>query len=313
MELKQLRYFMALVKYEHVSKTADFLNIAQPTLSKSLHTLERELGTPLFDRIGNRIRLNANGRRFREYAEKSLQYLDAGILDVKNTIYDITDRITVDCWCFAPIIWPCVAEYQRLNPLTEFMLLQSSLGQMGSLSDHEADFILRSSANEDAVSDSSSGQFWVSQTLFEEQMFLVMGPAFPAFNDLPVDTDTIDLSLLQDAPFITMRVNTAFINDITYQICQNAGFWPRILFQTDDFLLKMHIVRSGSAVAILPNACLDDARMLCPGLKILKIKNYESFRRIRLLRKRKMLLTEAAQDFWNFVLDYYNLPADERD
>lgn len=312
MELKQLRYFMALVKYEHVSKTADFLNIAQPTLSKSLHALERELGVPLFDRIGNHIQLNANGKRFREYAEKSLQYLDAGILNAKNTIYDITDRITIDCWCFAPILWPCVAEYQRLNPLTEFTLLQSSFGQTASASDHETDFILRSSANEAAISD-SSGQFWVPQTLFGEQMVLVVGPAFPTFDDLPIDANTIDLSLLRDAPFITMRVNSAFFNDITYQICQNAGFWPRILFQTDDFLLKMHIVRSGSAVAFLPNACLDDARMLCPGLKILKIKNYEAFRRICLLRKRKMLLTEAALDFWNFVLDYYNLPADERD
>ncbi len=226
--------------------------------------------------------------------------------------YDITDRITIDCWCFAPILWPCVAEYQRLNPLTEFTLLQSSFGQTASASDHETDFILRSSVNEAAISD-SSGQFWVPQTLFGEQMVLVVGPAFPTFDDLPIDANTIDLSLLRDAPFITMRVNSAFFNDITYQICQNAGFWPRILFQTDDFLLKMHIVRSGSAVAFLPNACLDDARMLCPGLKILKIKNYEAFRRICLLRKRKMLLTEAALDFWNFVLDYYNLPADERD
>lgn len=63
MELKQIEYFLQLARFEHMSQTADFLGIYQSTLSKSLNSLERELGIKLFDRVGNRIRLNENGVR----------------------------------------------------------------------------------------------------------------------------------------------------------------------------------------------------------------------------------------------------------
>ena len=72
MNLKQIEYFLHLARFEHVSQTADFLNVSQPTLSKSLSAIEQELGVELFDRIGNGIKLNENGARFRDYAEKAL-------------------------------------------------------------------------------------------------------------------------------------------------------------------------------------------------------------------------------------------------
>ena len=56
MELKQIEYFLQLAQMQHVSQAADFLNISQPTLSKSLSNLEKDLGVPLFDRVGNRDR-----------------------------------------------------------------------------------------------------------------------------------------------------------------------------------------------------------------------------------------------------------------
>ena len=311
MDLRQLRYFIQLVQFEHVSKTADFLNISQPTLGKSVNALEKELGILLFDRIGNRIRLNSNGRRFYDYVRESMKYLDTGIMSARQNVFDVTGQITVSCWCFASLIWPCTAEYQRLNPKTNFTILQSNFVTGTSYQEQNPDFILRSYAGTD---DSGlNDQFWVKQKLFSESNYLVVGPAFPLFHELTDHSDSVDLTLLKDAPFVTMKVASAFFNEITYQICQNAGFWPHTYFQTDDFLLKMSTIRSGTAIAFLPNCCLDSARMLCPGLRALSIRGYDSHREIALLRKKKVLLSEAALDFWDFVLDYYNLPPDSRE
>ena len=54
MELLQLRYFLVAAQYQHITKAAEHLRIAQPALSQSIHRLEAELGVPLFTRQ-NRI------------------------------------------------------------------------------------------------------------------------------------------------------------------------------------------------------------------------------------------------------------------
>lgn len=61
MELKQLKYFMAVCEELHFTKAAEKLGIAQPTLSLQIGALEEEIGLPLFDRIGKKITLTEAG------------------------------------------------------------------------------------------------------------------------------------------------------------------------------------------------------------------------------------------------------------
>src|SRR5215510_1895776 len=61
MELRHLRYFVSVAEEASVSKAALRVNICQPALSRQIRDLERELGVRLFDRIGRRIQLTAEG------------------------------------------------------------------------------------------------------------------------------------------------------------------------------------------------------------------------------------------------------------
>ena len=63
MEIKQLRYFVKAAELNSVGKASDFLNIAQPTLSRQISALEIELKTKLFARDGRGVRLTTLGRR----------------------------------------------------------------------------------------------------------------------------------------------------------------------------------------------------------------------------------------------------------
>ena len=78
MELLQLRYFKLTAESQQITRTASKLNISQSSLSKTIKSLETELGVPLFRREGRSIRLNENGQEFLKYVNQALEALESG-------------------------------------------------------------------------------------------------------------------------------------------------------------------------------------------------------------------------------------------
>ena len=76
MELKQLRQFMVAARYEHFTRAAEVLQIAQPALTQSIRKLERELGVTLFHQEGRNVSLNSSGRLLQERLQPILSALD---------------------------------------------------------------------------------------------------------------------------------------------------------------------------------------------------------------------------------------------
>ena len=62
MELRHLRYFMAVAEEEHFGRASDRLCVTRPAVSQIIADLEDELGTPLFERLAHRVKLTAAGR-----------------------------------------------------------------------------------------------------------------------------------------------------------------------------------------------------------------------------------------------------------
>ena len=69
MLLSQLNYFQVVAQYQHISKAAEQLHIAQPSLSSTISKLEKELNVSLFDRKGRNIKLNENGAKLLEHSK----------------------------------------------------------------------------------------------------------------------------------------------------------------------------------------------------------------------------------------------------
>ena len=87
MELLQLRYFLVAAQYQHITKAAEHLRIAQPALSQSIHRLEAELGVPLFTRQNRSIELNEEGR-----------FLQQRLIPILHSL----DQIPAPAVCFFP-------------------------------------------------------------------------------------------------------------------------------------------------------------------------------------------------------------------
>ena len=307
MDLHHLEYFLQLAQYEHVSQTADLLNISQPSLSKSISLLEKELGVQLFDRKGKHIALNKNGEQFAHYASQALQMLHAGVTTMKRSIYETLGSILIICHCYSGIITPCTIEYTRLNPLINFLICEPALAKERNDVDR-ADFILYSTA--DNFLEEKKEQFWVAQPLFQEKYVLVLSPNCSI---QPGNVSHINLAELRNASFVTMLQSNILFSDVTYQLCQNVGFFPKIYCQTDSFLVKMEAIGSGLAVGLLPESCLPDAKKIVPDLRSFAIDGYSTTRTIYLMRHKRSQMSEAASDFWDFILDYFHCPQDARD
>ena len=84
MDLLQLRYFQVVARHQHVSRAATELRVAQPALSRAIARLEAEVGVPLFDRRGRRIRLNRFGAMFLARAGRALGELEQGQHELRD-------------------------------------------------------------------------------------------------------------------------------------------------------------------------------------------------------------------------------------
>ena len=76
MELRTLRYFLAVAREENMTEAANVLHVTQPTLSRQIADLERELGVELFERTNRSCVLTGDGMRLRQRAEEILVLVD---------------------------------------------------------------------------------------------------------------------------------------------------------------------------------------------------------------------------------------------
>ena len=84
MELLQLRYFRTAAMLENFTKAAEYHQIPQSAISKTVKNLERELGCELFSRNGKKIALNDNGKMFLEKIDTALKSIDSGVEELKG-------------------------------------------------------------------------------------------------------------------------------------------------------------------------------------------------------------------------------------
>src|SRR5215204_2887478 len=75
-ELRHLRYFLAVAETAHFTRAAAKLNVTQPTLSQQIRELEGQINLQLFDRVGRRVKLTAAGETLLPHARKVLRQLD---------------------------------------------------------------------------------------------------------------------------------------------------------------------------------------------------------------------------------------------
>lgn len=95
MELAQLEAFITAADCGSFSRAAEILNVAQPSLSNRIQALEREVGQPLFERMGRGVKLTDAGRSFLPYAQRVMRTLNDGLMILEGTRDGTAGRLMI--------------------------------------------------------------------------------------------------------------------------------------------------------------------------------------------------------------------------
>ncbi len=125
MELRHLRYFVAVGEDEHYGRAAQRLRVAQPALSSQIQDLEREIGFQLFDRLPRGVRLSAGGKVFLEDCRRILQEVDEAAVRAGRAARGLIGTLRVgftESASWHGVVPDALREFRRRHPEAELLL-----------------------------------------------------------------------------------------------------------------------------------------------------------------------------------------------
>lgn len=286
MELLQLQYFRELARNGHLSRTAESLHIAQPSLSQMLKRLEREIGVPLFDRVSNRIALNESGRIFLKYTDEVFAALDRAAMELKDAGRRKKKTVTLYI-CSASMFLPeLVRRIQQKDPEIRLQIFCKS---PGGQSEYPRLCITSSPVCPD--------QTTCSELLLKEKIKV----ALPAGHPLAVREHLV-WEELEGEPFLSLDDES----DLTLAVrhfCGIKGIEPNITTYADTPSVMRDLLRLNLGIAFIPEYTW---KGFAPDTVILKsVKNLPMERYLVLSWDEKSCQTPAWHTCKDIITEYF--------
>ena len=252
MELKEARYILAIARHKSISKAAEALFISQPSLSKYLKNLEQQLGTRLFDRIGNGYFPTYVGERYLHYAEKIVEYgleWDTELDDIMHQNHGRLN-IAIPIMLGNSIIGPTLPRFHKQFPhVTVNMMEEVNFVAEHTLNDHTVDLTFYNVHEYPRDLD--------YQILGKEEMVLVLSASSPAASKA-VEREGfkypwLDLRLLAEEDFILLYPDQN-TGGIALKLFSEYGMEPHILMHTRNSEMSIRLAMEGMGAAFAPES-----------------------------------------------------------
>ncbi len=250
MERQQLEYFVAVVDYGGFSRASEAVHVAQPSLSKGIGALERNLGTPLFHRLGRKVALTSAGEALLAPARQILRdhaTADAAVARVRG-VYDGTlDLATTPTLAVHPLT-AILGRFRQLYPQVSVRIAESDVpgGPAVVVGGGKSELGL--------VELPVPGASLVSTRLLKQTFYLVLPP-----DGASPRTQTVDLSILGDLPLITTPPGTSSRTRLERALSVGRVGTASIVLETIYRATIPSLVAAGVGAALLPDHNAADA------------------------------------------------------
>lgn len=289
MELKQLLFFKTIAEFEHITKAAQKLDVAQSYLSKVMSDLEEELGLELFDHVGRQIKLNQKGRVLYKYVSQIFSTLD----DAKRELDDISSNsenqvsVATSSSLYMAML---LGNFKTLVPYAKIYQYSAKRHEMIKMMlEGEIDYAL--------CTPPITGPDFESIVVIEE----VCAVIYPEGHWLSRYKE-IDLSQLANEEFLS-AIKGYGIRDIAETFFEKAGIAPPITVASTDTSLIQNYVKNNVGIAFCPMTTIIHDDFLMKHHII--IKNPPCIGKVALTWKKDRYNSRVSKLFRAFAREYF--------
>jgi len=283
----QLVRFAAVARTQHVTRAAERLGLPQPTLSRSIARLERELGVPLFARDGRALRLTRHGRALLSAVERALGEIEAGVaaLDADADALHGTVALAFLYTLGHGTVPNLLRAFRDVHPGIGFRLVQDDAGAMlARLRAGEVDLVLTSPLPDlPGVSVRALGR---------EPLAVVV----PAGHRL-ARRNRIRFADAAGEDFVCLPPGYG-LRDIFEDLCRDAGAAPRVAMEGGEVDTVRALAAAGFGVALLPATGTRE-----PGNGTVELPLTDVSRTIGLAWAGERPMTAPVRSFADFVVE----------
>lgn len=241
MELRDLRYFVAVADNLGFSRAAQSLEISQPTLSRQIKALENELGIRLFDRVGRRTLLTAAGADLLDRGRALLHESES----IKGRASDLAGgsrgllRLGATPHAYESFVARLLARFRRENPQIEITLVEDGAANLVEA--------VRLGSIHVAVASLPIGTGLEGRPLFPFGVVAVV----PRSHAL-AGRKLVDVTQLASHPLLLM--NKSFLTRQLFDgACQSSHVSPKILLESNSAQSLLSLAENAQGIAILPS------------------------------------------------------------
>jgi DNA-binding transcriptional LysR family regulator len=245
MELRQLRYLVALADECHFTRAAAREHIAQPALSQQIRRLEAEVGLALVERTTRRVALTDAGELLVARARHILAELDAATAELQTLAGVQGGRLSVGALhTMGPVdLSLLLSSFHRTHPAVELTVREQSSEELAEmLREDVVDLAFLS------VTERIQSRGLELFRLVSEELVAVL----PTHHRL-AGRDSVEMTELADDPFISFRPGSR-LRELQDSAAADAGFEPRIALESNESRRIRSLVSGGLGVALLPRS-----------------------------------------------------------
>lgn len=289
MELLQLRYFCVVAQYENMTRAAEELYVAQSSLSKTIKKLETELGVPLFNRVGKRLYLNKFGKNFYQNVSISLQKLDNAVKELRDSSEDVTGVVTIMVKAAINTIPQLLKEFKKKCPLVTVRVL-TPFYDIECKERQDFDIVIFGTPDE---YDSP----YKIPLMKNEEIVLMVPKGHPL-----AGRGAINLAEAAPYPFVAYSKSSS-IDRLFASMCENAGFTPAILFESDNDMIHAELASAGLGISLVPLKTM--SFMFLDGVEIVKLNSIYNKRDIWLAWNNARYMSKAVKALMDHYVDFF--------